>query len=1032
MASDMIMIESGLRLGVNLELQSGLECAGFTNGVIRAAISENGFAVSATNEYSIEWRIDEDGPIEATGEFLRDAEAGLQYFVTVARGECSRTASASFTSPMPLDLELQSLQDATCEGVEDGGVAVSISGGSTLDNGTYSVQWSNLFDPINVPALNPAQQGNLAPAAYNVVITDNNGCQDSLAFNIDALRSINADAVVSDVLCFGGEDGNIQVTASAQGAGEARPYDFTWTTSLDENSIPDDTEISSTLDSLDIGNYILLVQDADGCTTLDTFTIAQPEPLTLTASSIQEASCDENLMDGAIEVTTTGGTAPYTYFWPEIEGLTTENAERLTPGIYEVVVTDANGCTETNSDFIVTAPDLPQITSLEDDNVDCFGDTDGTLFAAATSTSGAAIVSYEWSNGQTGQTIENLPAGTYTVRIEDADGCFVIDTALVIQPDPIDFMITDTQMPSCPGSADGSITIMPLGGTGPYDYTIDDFGIAENVTAETYTYQNLMGEITYALGFTDDSGCGGVAFDGFLEDPLSVNATFSEIDSTRCADDPNGGATVTALFEDGSSGIFNFAWANSQRVDDNTTMSRATDLIGGANTVNITYESLVVSDAICSFIAEVNIPSPEPLLPVVAATGVSCFGDTDGSIELTPIGGTPPYRYELDDNAINAIQTDLAPGTYSIVVRDANECEAQTSAEVPEPAELVLSVVDSLTDDSVTCEGDMDARITIAVEGGNPLGLNPFAWPNGVAGTTDSTAFELAPGTYIITVTDQNDCVATEEHIITEPEAITAIIPTPVEPRCNDARTAVTVSNAFGGSGGYFFLVNGNERNPLLIMQEDSIFGGREHLITVFDTNGCRFDTTLFVEEPEPIEVILPETVEVQLGDSIILEPDIFSTFGIENIIWTPGLYLSDTSEERPTISPINDQQYTIMVRDINGCEGRANTLITVDKKRNVYVPNAFSPFETDGFNDRFQVFTGTGVTAIPSMRIYDRWGELLFEADNLSPNEFGTDGWDGTFKGQPVNEGVYVYLVEVQFLDEVTLTYRGSVSLVR
>jgi gliding motility-associated-like protein len=118
-------------------------------------------------------------------------------------------------------------------------------------------------------------------------------------------------------------------------------------------------------------------------------------------------------------------------------------------------------------------------------------------------------------------------------------------------------------------------------------------------------------------------------------------------------------------------------------------------------------------------------------------------------------------------------------------------------------------------------------------------------------------------------------------------------------------------------------------------------------------------------------------------------------------------------------------------VYDFNGCSATAQITVEVDKNRNVYIPNAFSP-NGDGPNDEFRIYTGAGVATVNSVRIFDRWGDILYEATDLLPSNGGIPTWDGTFKGKQLDPAVFVYLVEVTFLDGLKLLYRGDITLLR
>jgi gliding motility-associated-like protein len=130
-------------------------------------------------------------------------------------------------------------------------------------------------------------------------------------------------------------------------------------------------------------------------------------------------------------------------------------------------------------------------------------------------------------------------------------------------------------------------------------------------------------------------------------------------------------------------------------------------------------------------------------------------------------------------------------------------------------------------------------------------------------------------------------------------------------------------------------------------------------------------------------------------------------------------------------VSPITETAYTITVFDEDGCSASATVLVQVDRNRNVFIPNAFSP-NNDATNDEFQIFTGPGVASINYLRVFNRWGEPVYSQDDVALNPNGqTAGWDGTFRGRPVAPGVYVYLAEITFQDGRTIIYKGDVSVV-
>jgi hypothetical protein len=133
-----------------------------------------------------------------------------------------------------------------------------------------------------------------------------------------------------------------------------------------------------------------------------------------------------------------------------------------------------------------------------------------------------------------------------------------------------------------------------------------------------------------------------------------------------------------------------------------------------------------------------------------------------------------------------------------------------------------------------------------------------------------------------------------------------------------------------------------------------------------------------------------------------------------------------------PTIHTFETTTYSITVYDANKCMATGSILVNVDPNRNVYLPNVFHAGDPSGLNDHFAPWVGLGVDVVNYMQVYDRWGELLFERKNFVPENQPSLGWNGKFKGDWVQPGVYIYLVEVKFLDGRVLLYRGDVTVIR
>ncbi|MBK9017200.1 MAG: gliding motility-associated C-terminal domain-containing protein, partial [Saprospiraceae bacterium] len=472
-----------------------------------------------------------------------------------------------------------------------------------------------------------------------------------------------------------------------------------------------------------------------------------------------------------------------------------------------------------------------------------------------------------------------------------------------------------------------------------------------------------------------------------------------------------------------TAGQFNFIWISGE-TDNSVTSSTAVQLCAG-------MQRLIVSDGMCNDTFFVDIPAPLPITPGQDIENVSCNGLSDGEITLLPTGGTPPYSILWQNGTPGPTLTGLAAGNYTAVITDANNCISHTVIIIePSPFEVFLN---STQTQNISCPGEADGIITVVPQGGNlGTGTTVFLWGNGVAGTDQSSAIGLAAGTYSVTVVDPKGCSDSLTHTITEPPPIQFILGEINPIQCFGQTTTITVDSVWGGNPTATYVFSTGACIGRLPGQACPIVSGM-HVIEIEDTfNNCTVDTTITVDEPQEISVTLPPTIEIELGDSLTtLNPTIVSSLPIDTFIWEPAENLSCADCKNPRVTGITPTTYTLTIIDINGCAASTQIFVDIDRNRNVYIPNVFSS-NGDGINDKFQVFTGIGVERINFVRLYDRWGEKLFEEIDLPPSPDGTPGWDGVFRGQDMNPAVFLYLVEVVFVDGRVLVYRGDVTLLR
>lgn len=881
----------------------------------------------------------------------------------------------------------------------------------------YQITWVEQANPANNGTGNIAMnggsfsQGNLPPGTYDITITDANAGQTFTSVTI-----INADPLFvqtnfTNPTCAGDMDGTISITMLNGGVA---PLDIEWSEPGNNGAMM--------LTGLSQGTYSVTVTDNNGCSATSVQGVGV-SAIVIDTATLNHVSCNGAGDDGAITVFATGGTitppSDYTYTWDN--AATGPSLTGLIPGTYCVTVSDDNNCTSNTCIEVLDAM-RPMITGWDSVSVICANDTNGELTVIATP-GNAAITGYEWSSGATNATATGLSSGVYTVTITAADGCTTVGMQQLFAPGLLVLDSTDLESPSCPGVNNGSVAVFVSGGTQPFEYQWSTGTISQFPREPA-----LFGDSTYSVTVIDGNNCDTLIIPNlFLADPPEITVVYQDTFSVSC----NGGipcdGRATALASGGTAGTgnYDFNWANGES-DMNVMSSSATMLCQGWNVIE-------VNDGLCSVTDSVFISAPPVLtFDPLTTMGIppSCNGGTDGGAMIGGNGGTPGYTFAWSTSDTGPSISGVGAGTYTVTITDLNMCEFSLPIQVREP-DVLVALIDTTTTMNVSCDGDTDGQIGIIPQGGT--GPYAFDWAGGVSNS--SVAIGLVPGTYNVTVTDANGCTADTVRVITSPPRIFATIPTPEEPLCFGFQTLITVDTAFGGNGPLFrFSVDNGPQQ--LIGSGVPVLAGT-HSISVFDMNGCSTDTILTINEPLPVSVSLGVDQEIQLGDSAIIEGQILEVVPIDTINWNPLETLTCLSPDcrRVSVKPLNSTEYFLTAIDTNGCIGVDAIFIEVDKNRNVFIPNIFTP-EGDGINDFFKPFIGPGVVQINFFQVYDRWGELVHQANGFVPSNdlTGNDpnAWDGFFKGKKMNSGVYVYLISVSFVDGVELLYRGDVTLIR
>ncbi|MFD1551482.1 hypothetical protein DNU06_03745 [Putridiphycobacter roseus] len=871
------------------------------NGVAdgTATIIANG----GTLPYSYLWS---DGQTTATANGL----ASGTYLVTVTDvNGCTTSESVVINEPIALSVTVTS-SAVLCNGGNDGTAMVSIAGGTS----PYTYLWST-------GATNDSVSG-LTDGNYSVTVTDANGYSILGTVLVNEPTALtNTNISVLDVTCNGGNDGLVSLNAS----GGTAPYTYAWSNG----------QTTPNVIGLSAGSYSISITDSNACNIVVSTAVNEPTVLSNNSVNITDASCN-GTATGTIALQITGGSSPYTYAWSN--GQTNAVATGLTAGVHSVVVTDVNGCSLSINNLTVNQPLTFAVETAAATNTSCFGACDG--FAIISLDGGTFPYTYLWSNGATDPVSLGLCAGTYSVTVTDANGCSLTENnILVAEPAPIENSSTSIVDVTCNGYNNGSATVHPTGGTAPYSYVWSD-------GQTTATATGLMAGL-FSVTISDANGCSVLINDINVSEPDLLINTNTSIVNTSCFGTCDGSISVAVT---GGTAPYTYAWTNvvfNQINGDGTAV--ITDLCKGLYAV-------VVTDANGCTIAidSILIASPSPLFnnnPTI--TPVSCFGETNGSIDLDVMGGTLPYTYAWSNGVNTELNDNLSAGSYSVTVTDANGCAFDVSnVIITEPTLLSNS---NTTIVAVSCNGLNDGSITVNPTGGTAP--YTYAWSNGAI---TSSVNGLTAGVYNVVITDANGCSFNENNMnIMEPTPL--VISTPI---INPASCfgicdgSITISLS-GGTAPYTyawsqFVINqiNGDGTPEITDLCKGIYS-----VLVTDANGCTVSLdSVQISEPPAVfnNNMVVSNISCNGSSDGAIDLDIFGGTSPYSYTWNNG----DSTESIDGLSP---GVYSVIVTDVNGCGLDENNILITEPLPMLAPNNVVSNISCAGICDGLIQLNVTG-----------------------------------------------------------------------
>lgn len=762
---------------------------------------------------------------------------------------------------------------------------------------------------------------------------------------------------------------------------------------------------------------------------------------------------------GAIDITVTGGTGPFTFTWTGagvIPG--TEDQSGLKAGPYSVIVTDAAICSSLLMNFTIAEPPALSVSILSQTNVSVSGGNDGSV--TVTGAGGVPPYQYNINGGsyQASGTFGTLTAGTYTVTVKDNNSCTAVVSVIITEPvPPLKGTITSQTDVICFGASTGSVTVAGSDGVPPYEYSLDGGSYQSSGTFSSLAAGNHTVTVKDAALTT-------VNVPVIIAQPAIPFTGSVTVTNVSCFGGSSGAVDLTVT---GGTAPFVFNWSNGITTED----------LSGITSGN--YTALITDANNCTANASATVSEPAaPLTGSAVVTAIPCPSGSTGAINLTVSGGTAPFTFSWSNGASTEDLAGLTSGTYTVTITDAGGCTASTSAKI---AELSASVAST----DISCHSGTDGSIDLTVSDGTPP--YTFLWNNG-ATTEDLSG--LSAGIYSVTITDAAGCSLVVARTITEPAALDASV-TVTDIVCAGTATGAADLTVSGGTAPYTFLWSNGFTGEDLASVPAGVYN-----VTITDSKGCNLNSTATITESgqpltlsivsqkditcsgaangsitvagaggvAPYEYSLDNkpfqasgdfsdlaagTFTITVRDGNLCTTDISATFNdpipVAISFTKQDASCPDINDGSITLTPTGGKPaykahwldgdttlvrqkilkgtYNVIVTDANGCTASAEIIVDfTGTGKCLEIPNIITP-NGDGYND---IWILRNIDLFPNAEVfvYNRWGELVFHTKNILANP-----WNGTSNGKLLPTDSYHYVLH---LNDGSEARTGVISIIR
>jgi gliding motility-associated-like protein len=986
-------------------------------------VTLTGAANAGGDSFNFQWEDVQTNTILSTTSLNTTVDASGTYILSVF--DIENGCVSKDTMEVFLDIEDPVANAQVDDMLNCDNAAVNLFSQNSSQGVDINYEWTNIDQNIIISSDASSTVG--VQGNYRLIVTDTgNHCVDTAFVTVEQdielpIVTIADPEVITCAL--------LEVGLDPEGSSSGEDFVYNWT--LPDGGVINQTSGSS-INTGESGIYILeIVNTENGC---ESQTMAEVESLAnypiAEAGPSQLINCynlDVSLIPDGSSIGNT-----FIYEWHS-NGMQIEVSNTIQPlvvnepGMYELIITDlSNDCVSLDTVQVDIDIQAPVAKAGPEMTLNCEAVTvnlDGTQ-------SSAGNMSYQWTTiggtivtGINSQTPLISTPGTYSLLVTNLDnGCESVDEVDVeidtIQPQ---LQILPADLLTC------SVTSVTLEGNSDGTYT--------------YNWINENDQIIGNNSSVDIQNPGTYEFVATNPGNHCVSSLSVEVDQNITPPNAEAGVTNTLtcvttslqLNASSSSGNAAYQWITT----DGFIQSGATGLTPVINEPG-TY-TLIVTDNFNDCIAQDIVTIDEDIeVPIALAAPNGVLTCTNTSVELqgTSNNGLPlEFEWEtISGQVINTGSLDATvtnPGVYQLTVfNPANGCD--NSVEVMVEQDIDAPIVDAGEADDLTCiVTNLTLEGSVVSSGG---GVYNYSWtgPDGGIignGNTANPIVQLA-GTYTVQVTNEfNGCTDFDE-VDVALIAPTGIEVEVVQPLCHGDPAFVEIATVEGGATPFVFSINAG--GSFVQNNNFTLLSPGWHIVVVQDANGCEYTQGVEMIDLPEVEVELESLATIKLGESYQLSASVnIPTSEIASISWTPGDSLSCDDCLTPLATPYQTTDYLLQVVNKNGCVDEAHFRLIVDERPDIYIPNVFSP-NADGVNEIFYIFAKeNSIKNINSLQIFTRWGELVFEIYDFLPND-PQFGWDGFYRGVPMNSAVFVYWTEVELINGEVIILKGDVTIIR